>query len=197
MRNYQGGWAMGRAGKVVGPPPLRKDAILASSPLRSAPQIHPYASVSPPSLPLPPPTPPLYLPPIYSQPPFPFVHTLPLPLSRPPSSPSPPSFALFPSIPPPHPPLSLLRQATERAGGLLRRGARGGDGMDRAGRAWGVVASWDLGLGARAGVFKYANGDVYDGDWKDDKKHGKGALGARGGGGNGGQVGRRVGVAGT
>jgi hypothetical protein len=49
--------------------------------------------------------------------------------------------------------------------------------MDRAGRAWGVVASWDLGPGARAGVFKDVNGDVYDGEYKDNKKNGKGAWG--------------------
>ena len=24
------------------------------------------------------------------------------------------------------------------------------------------------------GIYRWANGDVYDGEWKDDKKHGKG-----------------------
>ena len=35
---------------------------------------------------------------------------------------------------------------------------------------------------AGAGVFKYTNGDVYDGEWKDGNKHGRGT---RGGGGQG------------
>ena len=26
------------------------------------------------------------------------------------------------------------------------------------------------------GIYKYADGDVYDGEWKDDKKHGKGIF---------------------
>ena len=30
-----------------------------------------------------------------------------------------------------------------------------------------------VGLGG-AGVLKYANGDVYDGEWKDNKKDGRG-----------------------
>ena len=61
--------------------------------------------------------------------------------------------------------------------------------MDRAGRAWGVVASWDLGPGARAGVLKEANGNVYDGEWKDDKMDGKGVWGALGVGSSGAESG--------
>ena len=30
-----------------------------------------------------------------------------------------------------------------------------------------------VGVGG-AGVFKWADGDVYDGEWKDDKKNGRG-----------------------
>ena len=36
------------------------------------------------------------------------------------------------------------------------------------------------------------NGDVYDGEWKDDKRTESGAWGGWGGGGMGGRVGRRV-----
>ena len=31
-----------------------------------------------------------------------------------------------------------------------------------------------------AGVFKLANGDVYDGEYKDDKRNGRGAVGVGG-----------------
>ena len=33
-----------------------------------------------------------------------------------------------------------------------------------------------VGVGG-AGVYKYANGDVYDGEWKDEKMNGRGAAG--------------------
>ena len=33
---------------------------------------------------------------------------------------------------------------------------------------------------AGAGVMKYANGSVYKGEWKDEKKHGRGIRGGRG-----------------
>ena len=31
------------------------------------------------------------------------------------------------------------------------------------------------------GVYRYANGEVYEGDWKDDKRHGQGVLRYAGG----------------
>jgi hypothetical protein len=35
---------------------------------------------------------------------------------------------------------------------------------------------------AGAGVYKFADGNVYDGEFKDDKKHGRGTRGGEGGG---------------
>ena len=38
-----------------------------------------------------------------------------------------------------------------------------------------VCADGRMGVGlGGAGVLKYANGDVYDGEWKDNKKDGRG-----------------------
>ena len=45
------------------------------------------------------------------------------------------------------------------------------------------------GARGRAGKFKWADGDVYDGEYKDGNEHGRGAGGAGRGGGMGGRVG--------
>ena len=38
-----------------------------------------------------------------------------------------------------------------------------------------------------AGVYKWPDGSMYDGEWKDGKPHGRGAVGAGRGGGMGGR----------
>ena len=38
------------------------------------------------------------------------------------------------------------------------------------------VGIWSFGLRSGKGILTLANGDVYDGHWKEDKKHGAGIL---------------------
>jgi hypothetical protein len=60
-------------------------------------------------------------------------------------------------------------------GGIEEQELEGTDGTGRC--AWCTLVSSDgLGWGWGAGIMKWADGDEFDGVWKEGKQHGKGAV---------------------